>query len=167
MKAGSFRGVVLAALMAAGCATSKLDTVELTSKGPTAEELYTQRSQTINGRAPTFDERRRWEAEIEERVWGYLRQHPELEQTNRYSDFRFWWQVTTGSTPAEVRVLLLEPTEQTIDPARMAALAEGQWGEIEPKAKEAWFYQPAWILYFDDSSVVGIVHRISSVAPRD
>jgi hypothetical protein len=159
--------VLLAALLAAGCFSTKLDVVELTTKGPSAEDLFQERSYAINGRAPSFDEKRRWEAEVEERVYAYLRQHPELEQTNRYSDFRFWWQVTTGSTPKEVRVLLEDPAEQTIDPARMAALAERQWSEVQGKAKEAWLYPPAWVVYFDETSVVGIVHRVSSAAPRE
>ena len=162
----SIRLLLVAAFVAAACAT-KLDVVELTSKGPSAEELFQARALAINGRTPTFDERRRWEAEVEERVFAYLREHPELEQTSRYSDFRFWWQVTTGSTPAEVRVLLQEPAEQTTDAARMAALAERQWPEIEGKAAEAWFYAPGWVIYFDETSVVAIVHRVSSMAPRD
>jgi hypothetical protein len=165
MTACSLRRVVLAALMAAGCATT-VDVVELTAKGPSAEDLYLERSYAINGRAPTFAEKRRWEGEVEERVYAYLRQHPELEQTSRYSSFRMWWQVTTGSTPAEVRVLLEEPAEQTIDPARMAALAERQWNEVQVKAKEAWFYPPAWVIYFDETSVIGIVHVVSRAAPR-
>jgi hypothetical protein len=164
MKARAFRRVLLAALMAAGCA-AKVDVVELTPKGPSAEDLYLERSHAINGRAPTFEEKRRWEGEVEERVYAYLRKHPELEQTARYSDFRVWWRVTTGSTPDEVRVLLEEPAEQTIDPARMAALAERQWNEIQAKAKEAWFYPPAWVLYFDDTTVIGIVRRVSDGAP--
>ena len=166
MSAGLLRCVLLAALMATGCAT-KLDVVELTPKGPSAEDLYQERFFAINGRAPNFGEKRRWEAEVEERVYAYLRQHPELEQTSRYSDFRFWWQVTTGSTPAEARVLLEEPAEQTIDPARMAALAERQWSEVQAKAAEAWFYPPAWVIYFDEASVIGVVHKVSSVTPRD
>ena len=166
MMARSLGGLLLALLMAAACAT-KRDVVELTPRGPSAEELYQERFRAINGRTPNFGEKRRWESEVEERVYTYLRQHPELEQTSRYSDFRFWWQVTTGSTPAEVRVLLQEPGEQTIDPARMAALAEHQWAEIQDKAKEAWFYPPAWIIYFDETNVVGIVHKVSSIAPRD
>ena len=49
----------------------------------------------------------------------------------------------------------------------MAALAERHWGEIQGKAKEAWFYPPAWVIYFDDASVVGIVHNVSSMAPSE
>jgi hypothetical protein len=166
MKASLLLRLLPMALLAGACHTGKLDVVEVTPKGPTAEELLVTRFVAINGRTPSFDEKRHWEAQVEERVYAYLRQHPEMEQTNRYSEFRFWWQVTTGSTPGEVRVLLDEPTEQTIDPARMAALAEHQWGEISPKAKEAWFYSPAWVIYFDDTSVVGIVHKVSSLTPN-
>ena len=165
MKARLLGLVLLSALFAAGCFATKLDVVELTPKGPSAEALYLAKSQATNGRAPTFGEKRRWEAEVEERVYAYLREHPELEQTTRYSDFRFWWQVTTGSTPTEVRVLLEDPREQTIDPVLMASLAGRQWDEIQGKAKEAWFYPPAWVIYFDDTSVVAIVHKVSSLAP--
>lgn len=165
MRARLLLRVLPAALLAAACATSKVDVVEVTPKGPTADELHVTRFYAVNGRAPSLDEKRRWDAEMEERVFSYLRQHPELEQTTRYSEFRIWWQVTTGSTPAEVRVLLQEPAEQTVDPARMAALAERQWPEVEPKAKEAWFYSPAWVLYFDDAGVVAIVHKVPSAPP--
>ena len=61
---------------------------------------------------------------MDEKVFKYLREHPELENTSRYSEFRFWRQVTTGSTPGEVKVLLGEPRERTIDPALMASLGK-------------------------------------------
>ena len=165
MKARLLPRLLLAAL-AAACA-GRFDRVELTTKGPSAEEFFVSRSYAINGRSPSYDEKRRWESEVEERVYAYLREPPELQRTSRYSDFRFWWQVTTGSTPAEVQVLLAEPHEQTIDPARMAALAERHWTEIQPRAKEAWVYPPAWTIYFDDTGVVAMVHRVSAAAPRD
>ena len=164
MTARALLRLVPVALLAA-CSTSHLDVVEVTPKGPTAEELHLTRFVTTNGRTPTFDEKRHWEAEVEDRVYAYLRQHPEMEQAPRYSEFRFWWQVTKGSTPAEVLVLLEDPTEQTVDPAEMAALAERHWPDIGPKAKEAWLYSPAWVLFFDDSAVVAIVHKVSSNAP--
>ena len=78
-------------------------------------------------------------------------------------EFRFWWQVGRGNTPEEVRVLLEEPQEQTADPARMAALAEKQWPQVQGKAKEAWVYQPGWVIYFDETSVVGMVRRVSTL----
>ncbi len=160
-------GWVLLTAVATGCITPKFDKVETSSRGPTAEELFVTRSYAANGRAPNFEERRTWEGEVEERVFKYLREHPELQQTTRYSDFRFWWQVTKGSTPAEVRVLLEEPPERTIDPARMSALAAKQWGGLEAKATEAWVYPANWVIFFDDTSVVAVVRRVSSMAPSE
>jgi hypothetical protein len=158
--------LVVAAVVASGCA-AELDLVERTTHGPTAEELMLARSVAINGRAPSFEERRYWEREVEERVYAYLRDHPELQQSPRYTEFRFLWQVTPASTAAEVRVLLQEPQERTVDPARMAALAARHWGEMRSKVKEAWVYEPAWTIYFDDKGVVAIVHRVSSITPRE
>ena len=67
---------------------------------------------------------------MDEKVFKYLREHPELENTSRYSEFRFWRQVTNGSTPGEVKVLLDEPREQTIDPALMASIGEQHWQAV-------------------------------------
>jgi hypothetical protein len=164
MSACRLASLLLASLLAGACA-GRMETVEYTTRGPSADDLFTARSYAVNGRAPSFDEKRQWEGRVEERVYQYLRDHPELQQSSRYTDFRFWWLVTTGSTPAEVRVLLEEPQEQTVDPARMAALAQRHWSEIQPKAKEAWVYPTAWVLYFDDAGVIAMVHRVSSVAP--
>ena len=158
--------LALVVMAAVGCAT-ELDLVERTTRGPSAEELMLVRSVVTNGRTPNFEEKRHWERAVEERVYTYLRDHPELQQTARYTEFRFLWQVAPGSTAAEVRVLLEEPQERTVDPARMAALAERHWSEMRAKVKEAWIYEPAWAIYFDDAGVVAIVHRVSSVAPRD
>ncbi len=157
--------LALVLAVTAGCVT-ELDKVERTTRGPSAEALMLARSYAMNGRAPDFEEKRHWERAVEERVYAYLRDHPELQQATRYTEFRFLWQVTPGSTAAEVRVLLEEPQEQTIDPARMAALAERHWSEMRSKVKEAWVYEPAWAIYFDDAGVVAIVNRVSSVAPR-
>jgi hypothetical protein len=166
MKAGRALALVLAVVIA-GCETGKLDVVELTPRGPSAEEQLMLRSLATNGRTPSFEERRQWQGQVEDRVFAYLREHPEIQQSVRYTDFRFWWQVTTGSTPGEVRVLLQEPQEQTVDPARMAALAERHWSAMRDKATEAWVYEPAWVIYFDDTAVIGMIHRISSVAPKE
>jgi len=151
-------GLAAVAIATAACATS--DRVEWTPRGPTAEEVFNERSMAVNGRPPNFEERRQWEGLVEDRVFAYLRQHPEMQQDPRYNEFRFWWQIGTGTTPAEVRILLGDPNEQTIDRARMAALAEQRWGDVPPIAQEAWVYEPAWVLYFDDRSVVGVIHRI-------
>lgn len=152
-------------LAAAGCVST--DVVERTTRGPLAQEFLVARSYEVNGRAPNFEEKRYWEDQIDSRISKYLREHPELQQTTRFSDFRFWKQVTPGSTPEEVKVLLEDPSEQTIDPALMAALAERHWSAIRPKAKEAWVYPLGWVLYFDDKGVIEMIRRVSTISAED
>ncbi|HET8578483.1 MAG TPA: hypothetical protein VFO18_15415 [Methylomirabilota bacterium] len=162
---GRLGWVSAVALLAAGCLSTEI--VERTTRGPQAQEFLIARSYEINGRGPNFEEKGYWEAQIDDRIAKYLREHPELQQTTRFSDFRFWKQVTPGSTPAEVRVLLEDPTEQTIDPALMAVLAKRHWPEIRSKVKEAWVYPLGWVLYFDDKGVVEMIRRVSPVSADD
>jgi hypothetical protein len=152
------------ALAAVACA-DKLETVEQTSKGPTAWDVLAARSVAVNGREPSFDEKRYSETRVEARIARYLREHPELEQSPRYTEFRFWRQVSPGATRREVEVLLEEPQERTIDSAFMSVLAERHWTEIERTATEAWVYY-GWEIYFDDASVVSMVRRVSSLEPQ-
>lgn len=152
-------GGLLLALGAGGCATATSEIPERMGRGPRAEEMFYARVAAVNQREPNFDEKRQWKDRMDDRVFKYLREHPEIEQQTRYSDFRFWRQVSEGSTPGEVKALLDEPQEQTIDPARMGALAKSQWPDVRTKAKEAWVYPLGWILYFDDTGVVSMLRR--------
>jgi hypothetical protein len=155
----------LLTLLLAGCAGTEV--IERTTRGPLAEELFIARSYEVNGRRPNFDEKRYWQDQVDRRIARYLREHPELEQTTRFSDFRFWRQVTVGSTPEEVRVLIEDPVEQTTDPALMAVLAERHWPAIGARVKEAWTYPLGWVLFFDDKGVVEMTRRVSTISPRD
>ena len=65
-----------------------------------------------------------------------------------------WRQVSRGSTPGEVKVLLGEPRERTIDPALMASLGEQHWAAVRTTAKEAWVYPLGWVVFFDDKGAV-------------
>jgi hypothetical protein len=154
------------ALLLASCAATQ-PTLERTSRGPNAEEFFIQQSVAANGRAPSFDEKRVWQDQMDEKVFKYLREHPELESTSRYSEFRFWRQVAPGSTPGEVKVLLGEPREQTVDPALMASLGEQHWIAVRATAKEAWVYPLGWVVYFDDKGVVDMLRRVSPLDVRD
>jgi hypothetical protein len=151
--------LVLMAALAVGCATARPDAVVRTGIGPTAKELFVTRSVMAYGRSPNFDEMRRWQDQVDERVFRYLREHPEVEQSERYSDFRFFRQVTPGSTRGEVRALLEEPDERTVDAALMAVLAGGYWTAVQSRAKEAWVYPGGWVLFFNDRVVVEITRR--------
>jgi hypothetical protein len=124
-----------------------------------AAEMHIVRSLNANGREPGWDEKRQFQDQLEERVFKYLREHPEIENDTRYSSFRFWRQVSIGSTKEEVRILLEEPDQRTIDPALMASLSRRHWSQVQGKAKEAWVYPLGWVLYLDDKAVVSMIRE--------
>lgn len=160
-------GLLAAVALFAGACTMAEPVLERTSRGPKAEEFFIEQSFAVNGRAPNFDEKRVWQDQMDEKVFKYLREHPELESTSRYTEFRFWRQVTNGSTPGEVKVLLGEPRERTIDPALMASLGERHWPQVRTMAKEAWVYPLGWVVFFDDKGVVELLRRVSPLDTRD
>jgi hypothetical protein len=155
------RWAIMAGLLgAAGCWSVPVnETPEYMGRGPRSEEMFYARVAQKSDREPNFDEKRSFKDQNDERVYKYLREHPEIEQQARYSDFRFWRQVSEGSTASEVRTLLDEPLERTIDPARMGAMAKAHWPDVRTKAKEAWLYPLGWIIYFDDNGVVAMLRR--------
>jgi hypothetical protein len=158
--------LVLAVCGAAlGCAQ---EIIERPAKGPTALDFFVARSFLVNGREPNFDERRMWEDKIDEQIRVYLRDHPELQQSARYSDIRFWRQVTAGSTREEVRILLDEPDERSVDPAALAVMARQHWPDIQAKAKEGWSYGVAgWTIFFDERGVTEMLRRLSTTTLPD
>jgi len=156
MRALRLAWVVAAGVMAAACVTPQ-PVVEQTTRGPIAQELQIARSYAANGRDMGWDEKRHYEEQMEEKVFKYLREHPELQNETRYSTFRFWRQVSVGSTKEEVKLLLDDPDERTIDPALMASLARRHWSQVQGKAKEAWVYPLGWVLYIDDKAVVSMI----------
>ena len=158
-------GLVAIAVACAGCAADQFEKVDQTSQGPTAMDVLTARSQMMNGRDPSFDEKRIWESRADMRIAKYLRDHPELEQSPRYMDVRSWRQVSPGAPRVEVEALLEEPQERTIDPALMAVLAERHWDDFGLRATEAWIYY-GWAIFFDDKEVVGMVRRVSKLEPQ-
>jgi len=147
-----------AGLLAGACAAGQ-PVVENTTRGPMAAEMHIARSFAANGREPGWDEKRQFEDQLEEKVFKYLREHPEIENDARYSNFRFWRQVSVGSTKEEVRILLDEPDQRTIDPALMASLSRRHWSQVQTKAKEAWLYPLGWVLYMDDTAVVSMIRE--------
>jgi hypothetical protein len=156
---------VLLAAVAAGCAAPPEPVVVRSPSGPTAREVFTVRAWELAGREPSFEERRLWEEQLDLRVGQYLRDHPELEQSPRYADFRMLRQVTLGSRREEVRVLLEAPRERTRDPERLAALAAPHWEAIRGRATEAWVYPAGWVLFFDDAALVDILRRSGPPRP--
>lgn len=165
---GMLRAAALAALgLVVGACMTPPPVLERTTRGPNAEEFFVQQSYATNGRPPSFDEKRIWQDQMDEKVKKYLREHPEIENTARYTEFRFWRQVAPGSTPGEVKVLLGEPREQTIDPDMMAFFGEQHWVAMRATAKEAWVYPLGWVVFFDDSGVVDMLRRVSPLEMKD
>jgi len=148
--------VAAAGLLVSACASTP-PVIEQTTRGPIAQEIQLARSFNANGRDMSWDEKRHYEEELEEKVFKYLREHPEFQNESRYSTFRFWRQVSIGSTKDEVKVLLNDPDERTIDPALMASMARRHWSQVQGKAKEAWVYPLGWVLYIDDKAVVSMI----------
>jgi hypothetical protein len=152
---GAVATLALAGLVAGCLARAVPPLIEPTTNGPTALSMFLYRSYLTNGREPNFDERRRWQDRLDDRVTRYLRQHPEVEQSPRYMDIRGWRQVVEDSTRAEVVLLLDDPDETATDRERMKQLAEHYWPPLAGRATEVWVY-PGWLLYFDQEAVVKI-----------
>jgi hypothetical protein len=159
MRLPSLAGLLAAAALAAACGavTEPMPVFEPAARGPSADEVFVMRSYLTYGRQPSFDERRRFEDHLEDRVGQYLRAHPELEQSPRYSEVRFWRQVGEGTPREEVLVLLQEPDERTREAARLRQLGDRFWPALSDKqAVEAWRY-PGWVLFFDEQALVGFI----------
>jgi hypothetical protein len=157
MRLTAFAPVLVAGTLAAGCLlTEPRAAFEPSTRGPSADEVFVMRSYLRLGREPSVDERRRFQDRIDERVRRYLREYPELEQSSRYTEVRFYRQVGEGTPRREVLVLLDEPDEVTKDPERMAQLSERFWPTVSARAREAWLY-PGWVLFFDEEACFGFI----------
>lgn len=151
-------GLVLGFLLS-GCALFTID--QRATEGPTAEDVWKERFQLVNGRSPSFSERQGFETEMEAQVREFLRKNPEVANSYRVSNLRLYRQVIVGMTKEEVSLLLGKPQDVTDDEARMEVLARRWWPAVKPNAKEAWVYPGGWTLYFDGSTVTDMTryHR--------
>lgn len=127
-----------------------------TTQGPSAEELWLLHMYALNGREPSFDEKRHWEDQIDDRIGQYLREHPGAASGLEVSSFRFYRRATVGMTKEQIMILLGPPLATTADPGEMEKLAKRYWPDIKPQAKEAWVYPLGWHLFFADNQVVEI-----------
>ena len=110
-----------------------------------------------NGREPNFDERRRWDNAMEQKIGQYLRQNPEAASSVDVSTFRFIKQVTVGQTDEQVVILLGPPLARISDHAEMEKLARQYWPAVkENEPTEVWTYPSGWFIYMKDRTVVDI-----------
>jgi hypothetical protein len=139
-------------LVLQGCATFVVE--QETTEGPTAEEIWKHRFALANRRAPGFEEKLTFQDQLDQRMRQHLARNPEAANSLRVSNLRFWYQVSTGMTKEEVRLLLGAPDEVAVDQARLEVLARKFWPQVKEKAKEAWTYPGGWNLFFDGERLV-------------
>lgn len=143
-------------LILAGCYMWRIKE-QRTTEGPLAEDIWTMKVLMANGREPNFDERRRWDNAMENKIGEYLRQNPGAANSMDVSTFKFIRQVSVGQTSEQVLILLGPPMSRTIDQAEMEKLARQFWPSVkEGEPTEAWVYPSGWRIYIKDKTVVDI-----------
>ena len=148
--------IVALALIMAGCYWARVKE-QRTTEGPLAEDIWTMKVLMVNGREPNFDERRRWDNLMEQRIGQYLREHPEAANAMDVSTFKFIRQVSVGQTSEQVLILLGPPMSRTADQVEMEKLARQFWPSVkEGEPTEAWVYPSGWRIYIKDKTVVDI-----------
>ena len=153
MKRVAILGLVL---VLAGCYSMR-PKEQRTTEGPMAEDIWTLKSLIANGREPNFDERRRWDNAMEQKIGTYLRQNPEAASSVDVSTFRFIRQVTIGQSDEQVIILLGPPLARISDTAEMEKLARQYWPAVkENEPSEVWTYPSGWRIYMKDRTVVDI-----------
>ena len=159
------RLLLLLSLAVTGCRTLVPDVDQRTPQGPAAVELWTLRMVQQTGREPTFEEKRLFQNDLDDRIGRYLREHEEAASSTTLMSFRGLNQVTVGMDKGQVEVLLGAPLRTTRDAAEMESLARRHWPDIRGKSDEAWTYPYGWVIYFSNSRVVDITqYRPGSLA---
>ena len=143
----------------AGCASAPAKE-QRTTQGPTAEQLWTYRVLTQNGREPTFEERHHWRDELDARISRYLAEHPAVANTFQVSTFRHLRQVSVGMSKEQVLILLGPASATSRDAGEMERLAGRYWPDIKPQATEVWVYPLGWRLYFAGDELVDITQQL-------
>lgn len=156
------RALVFGSLVAllAGCAALNPPLEQRTTHGPSAEEFFIYRSMVLNRREPSFDERRYWEDQVDLKVSGYLREHPETANSLDVSTFRFYRRASVGMSKEQILILLGPPEIVTTDNGQMEKLARRYWGTIKGNATEAWSYPLGWSFFFAGPRVVDITQYL-------
>jgi hypothetical protein len=146
----------------AGCATLIPPIDQRTTQGPTALEFWTVRVMQQTGRSPSFEEKRHFEEDLDERIGRYLREHDAAASSLTVLSFRSLRQVTVGMDKAQVEILLGAPLTTTRDAAQMQNFARHHWPDIRDKSKpdEAWSYPFGWVVFFSNSRVVDITQYL-------
>ena len=152
---------VVAAAVVAGCAT-RGEVEQRTTQGPTAQQMFNLKVLGESGREPTFEERRVWDQQVEDRIGAYLRAHPEKANSLDVSTFRFLRQVAIGMDKEQVLILLGAPALVSGDQAQMEKIARRYWPQIQGNATEVWVYPLGWNLFFAGQRLIDITQFVPS-----
>src|SRR3954452_14730883 len=142
--------VLIVVLLLTGCAfiAKQREIEQRTTQGPTALQMLNLRVLSESGREPTFEERRRWDEDIEQRIAGYLREHPDKANALDVSTFRFLRQSAVGQDKDQILILLGPPLAVSADQGHMEQIARRYWPVIQGNATEVWVYPLGWSLFF-------------------
>lgn len=151
----------LCAVVTAGCGLMAKPAVEQRSTaGPTAAQMRDQRMLKESGREPTFEEKRQWDVEMEDKISAYLRAHPDRANALDVSTFRFLRQVAVGMDKEQVMILLGPPERVSGDQAEMEKIARGYWSSIKGNATEVWVYPQGWNMFFAGQRLIDITQYL-------
>ena len=155
---------LIGVLLLGGCAflAKQSEVEQRTTQGPTAKQMFNLRVLNENGREPTFEEKRIWDQQIEDRISAYLRAHPEKANALDVSTFRFLRQVAVGMDKEQVLILLGAPVLVSGDQAQMEKIARRFWPQIQGNATEVWVYPVGWNLFFAGQRLVDITQFVAS-----
>ena len=146
-------------LAGVGCAT-RMGVDQRTTQGPTAVQMFNLKIMGENGREPTFEEKRVWDQQIEERISAYLRAHPEKANALDVSTFRFLRQAVVGMDKEQILILLGPPTVVSGDQAQMEKIARRYWPQIQGSATEVWVYPLGWNMFFAGPRLIDITQFV-------
>jgi hypothetical protein len=152
--------VLMGALVVVGCTTRRAAVEQRSTQGPTSTQMLKYRVLTTSGREPTFEERRQWDAQVEEKISAYLRAHPEKASALDVSTFRYMRQVTVGMDKEQVLILLGAPVSVTGDQAQMEKVARRYWSDIKGNATELWVYPLGWNMFFAGQRLIDITQYV-------
>jgi hypothetical protein len=148
------------AFVASGCLTRRTAVEQRSTQGPTTRQMLNYRVMAESGREPTFEEKRQWDAQVEEKISAYLRQHPDKANALDVSTFRFLRQVAVGQDKEQVLILLGAPVSVSGDQAQIEKIARRYWTNIKGNATEVWTYPLGWNLFFAGQKLVDITQYV-------
>ena len=152
--------LLMGALVMGGCTMRRGPVEQRSTQGPTSTQMLNLRVLTASGREPTFEERRQWDSQVEEKISAYLRAHPEKASALDVSTFRYVRQVTVGMDKEQVLILLGAPVSVTGDQAQMEKVARRYWSDIKGNATELWVYPLGWNMFFAGQRLIDITQYV-------